>query len=167
MRGAGKGLATALLAVRWPAPADESGPSVLTQEPPVSDPKAIVVPRPTRTAPAKPSQHNLLKLSRRAIYVGSPEHKDRPSPAGTVPRPRPDASICPLVTAEAFRRAQRWLRQAIAAGRVSGPYENGWPRYVYHREGDTIFEARLTNREKGEYKGYPIEPDQLPPGIEW
>ncbi len=127
----------------------------------------MVVPRSNRARPARPSKEQLQELSRRATCVGGPEHEDRPSPAGPVPRPRPDASICPLATAGEFRRAQGWLRRAIAAGRVRGPHENGWPRDAYHREGDTIFEARLTNREKGEYKGYPIEPDQLPAGIEW
>lgn len=123
------------------------------------------MPRSKRAAPARPSKEQLLELSRRATCVGGPEHEDRPSPAGPVPKPRPDASICPGTIT--FAQAQRWLRQAIAAGRVSGPYEKGWPRYAYHRQGHTIFEGRLTNREKGEYKGYPIEPDQLPAGIEW
>jgi hypothetical protein len=100
-----------------------------------------------------------------ARYVGSPEHEDRPSPASAAPRPRADASICPLSTAEDFARAQGWLREAIRMGRVHGPFENDWPRYAYHREGDTIYEGRLVNREKGEYKGYPIEPEELPPGI--
>lgn len=39
------------------------------------------------------------------------------------------------------------------------------PGTLITREGDTIYEGRLVNRDKGEYKGYPIEPEELPPGI--
>jgi hypothetical protein len=93
----------------------------------------------------------LAACADRAPYVGSPEQEDRPSPAGAAPRARADASICPLTKNEEFARAQRWLREAIREGRVRQPFENGWPRYAYHRYGPTIYEARLVNRVKGEY----------------
>jgi hypothetical protein len=118
-----------------------------------------------RTVERRPTSEQLAARASAARYVGSPEHKNRPSPAGAVPRPRADASICPLTTAEEFARAQDWLREAIRTGRVRAPFENDWPRYAYHREGQTVYETRLVNRVKGEYKGCPIEPEELPPGI--
>jgi hypothetical protein len=37
-----------------------------------------------------------------------------------------------------------------------------FPRYAWFREEEQWFEARLTNQGLGEYKGYPIGPDDLP-----
>lgn len=105
---------------------------------------------------------DLASLAGRARYVGSPEHKTVPG-AWRAPRPRPDASRCPAdINAD---EALSWLRAAIAAGRVAGPLEGEFPRYAYHRQGGTWFEARLTNRVTGTYKGYPVESDDLPPEI--
>ncbi len=59
-----------------------------------------------------------------------------------------------------------WLRSAIRRGAVSGPWEGGFPRYVWHREGGTVFEGRLVNRGDGSYKGYPLNEDEWPRGIE-
>ena len=39
------------------------------------------------------------------------------------------------------------------------------PRYVWHQEGDVAFEARLVNQGNGEYKGYPLNPDERPEGL--
>lgn len=106
-----------------------------------------------------PDSLDLRSLAARARYVGSPEHKTLPGPWGG-PRPRPDASRYP--TGIGIDEARTWLREAIEAGRVAGPLEGGFPRYVYHRHSDTWFEARLTNRDRGLYKGYPVETDCVP-----
>ena len=53
---------------------------------------------------------DLNDLARRAIYVGSPEHKDVRSFAGQ-PRLRADASCCPREID--LETARRWLRSAI------------------------------------------------------
>lgn len=37
-----------------------------------------------------------------------------------------------------------------------------FPRYVWHREGDTVFEGRLVNRGNGSYKGFPLEKEEWP-----
>ena len=58
-----------------------------------------------------------------------------------------------------------WLREAIRQGRVGEPWENGFPRYVWHRGNDTVYEGRLLNREAGEYKGYPLNRDEWPRGM--
>ena len=44
--------------------------------------------------------------------------------------------------------------------------EAGFPRYVWYKDGGTIFEGRLVNRGIGSYKGYPLGDDEWPDGIE-
>ena len=39
-------------------------------------------------------------------------------------------------------------------------------RYVWYRQGETVYEARLVNQVKGEYKGYALCPDELPKGLD-
>jgi len=108
---------------------------------------------------------NLKELARRAVYVGSPEHKSGPSFAGP-PKPRGDASLCDQSLNREQARVTRWLRRALSLGQVGAPWEGDFPRYVWHREGDVVFEGRLTNREAGEYKGYPLLRDEWPAGLE-
>ncbi len=91
-------------------------------------------------------------VAKRVSYVGSVEHKQSPSPAGD-PRPRADASLCDVKLSEQFSRMNRWLRSAITSGAIGNPWEGNFPRYAWHREGNTVYEARLTNRATGEYKG--------------
>jgi hypothetical protein len=100
-------------------------------------------------------------------YVGSPEHKDKPSFAGQ-PRPRTDASICDqrLNSAE---QITTWLRAAIQKGAFGRLWEGNmpqFPRYVWYKDGETVYEGRLLNQELGEYKGYPLEREEWPDGIE-
>ena len=59
-----------------------------------------------------------------------------------------------------------WLRLAIRRGAVGSPWEGEFPRYVGYMHGNTVFEARLVNRESGSYKGYPLDSDEWPKGIE-
>lgn len=99
-----------------------------------------------------------------ATYVGSPEHKDTPSFAGH-PRPRADASICPSALRKEQSRVTTWLKDAIREGRVGGPLDGQFPRYVWHREQDTVYEGRVVNSELGQYKGYPLNPEEWPRGI--
>jgi hypothetical protein len=59
-----------------------------------------------------------------------------------------------------------WLKEAIRSGNVSGPWENGFPRYVWTRKANSVFIARLTNQGLGHYKGWPVtDPKQWPKGI--
>ena len=119
--------------------------------------------RPRRRSIHVPPSTNLANLAARASYVGSPEHKDSVSFAGQ-PRPRGDASLCPREIQD-LEVITGWLRSAIREGSTGAPWEGDFPRYVWHREGDVVFEARLVNREKGSYKGYPLNEDERPPGI--
>lgn len=56
----------------------------------------------------------------------------------------------------------RWLRKAIRKGATGAPWEGGFPRYVWYKDGNTVYEGRLVNRELGHYKGYPLTSDEWP-----
>jgi hypothetical protein len=105
----------------------------------------------------------VAQVASKARYVGSPEHKEAPSFAGQ-PRPRADASICDRRLGDA-EELTSWLSEALAKGAFGGLWEGNFPRYVWYKDGQTVYEGRLTNSELGEYKGYPLEPDEWPPDI--
>jgi hypothetical protein len=60
----------------------------------------------------------------------------------------------------------QWLRDAIRRRAVSAYFEGGYPRYAWFKKDDVVYEARLVNRGQGTYKGYPLETDEWPQGIE-
>lgn len=99
-----------------------------------------------------------------AHYVGSPEHKIRPSFAGH-PRPRADASICDPSIDWNQDDLTTHLRESLKAGLVGDPWEGIFPRYVWWKNETTVYEGRLVNKETGEYKGYHLESDEWPEGI--
>ncbi len=110
-----------------------------------------------------PTGTNLEALAQQVRYVGSPEHKDRPSFAGQ-PRPHATATICdPDLSQEELTN---WLRSAIKAGHVGYPWEGGFPRYAWHKQGDVVYEARLVNQGSGEYKGWQLTCDEWPKGLD-
>ena len=116
--------------------------------------------RPRKREKCVPPATDLDALAERVKYVGSPGHKDVSTFVG-LPRPRADASICP----REYRDQQivtGWLRDAIRSGSTGAPWEGGFPRYVWHKEKDTVFEARLVNRGDGSYKGYPLHDHEWP-----
>ncbi|MDX9760301.1 MAG: hypothetical protein RBU27_14170 [Bacteroidota bacterium] len=106
-----------------------------------------------------------MHVADRAMYCGSPEHKDIPSFCGQ-PRPRADATLCDNRLAVRQPMLQDWLRQAIAQGCCSQFGEDDFPKYVWFKDGDTVYEGRLVNSVQGEYKGYPLSPEEWPKGIE-
>ncbi len=112
-----------------------------------------------------PDGVDLVALVTRVRYVGSIQHKDTPSFAGRSIRPRPDSSLCPRELANDQPRIQGWLEDALRAGMVGATWDGEFPRYVWRLQGETIFEARLTNSVTGEYKGYPLEPDETVEGL--
>lgn len=116
-----------------------------------------------------PEGVDLREVAARARYIGSPEHKMTPSPAG-LPKPRSDASLCDSALSTRFPDITRWLRSAISNGQTGPLWEGDFPRYVWYKEADVVCEARLTNKVLnkvlGEYKGYPLEHFEWPTGLE-
>jgi hypothetical protein len=103
-------------------------------------------------------------LAERVEYVGSAEHKDGPSFAGH-PRPRADASLCDPALSDQQERVTRWLRTAVRQRAVSATMDGEFPRYVWYWQQGIAYEARVTNRERGQYKGYPLNRDEWPADI--
>ena len=61
-------------------------------------------------------------------------------------------------------RVQRWLEDAVRHGSF-GEFDGGFPRRVWRRVGDTIFEARQGTPGSGIYHGYPLESFQSVEGL--
>lgn len=117
-----------------------------------------------RTIATPPDGVILDKIADGAAYIGSSEHKSHPSFAGP-PNLRRDASRCDPAFAGRQDDLTEWIRESIREGRTGAPWEDRYPRYVWRREGDIVYEGRLVNRVNGEYKGYPLEPGEGPEGI--
>ena len=118
-----------------------------------------------RKITSPPPGIRLQKVAGKVRYVGSPEHKLAPTSAG-MPRPRADASICDQRVSSMFVTVNKWLKRAVSKGVVGGPWEGKFPRYAWYKDGDTVYEARLTNQGSGEYKGFPLRRDEWPEGID-
>jgi hypothetical protein len=113
-----------------------------------------------RSPQPPPPGASLVDLAQRVCYVGSGEHKSYPSFAGQ-PRLRADASKCDPTFTDASEITD-WVRRAIACGNVGAPWEGEFPRYVWHRQDDVVYEARLVNQVLGQYKGYPLDRSEWP-----
>jgi len=111
-----------------------------------------------------PDMDMLAAAASGAGYVGSPEHKDAPSFAGRM-SPRSDATICDPKFVGRQDELSTLLRQSIQVGNVGGLWEGKFPRYVWCRYGDDIYEARLTNQGNGEYKAFRLQPGEEPKGM--
>lgn len=119
--------------------------------------------RPLRRKVTSQVTIDVAKITEQVSYVGSPEHKDAPSFAG-FQRPRKDASICDNELSQDV--VTGWLKKAIQCGAIGEMLEGDFPRYVWHKEGDIVYEARLVNRELGQYKGYPLNNTEWPEGLD-
>jgi len=109
-----------------------------------------------------PSGVDPAEIAKNCRHVGSPYHKDVPSSDGTPPVHRPDASICPRHLANHHQLVEGWLRDAVKAGHT-GAWHRGYPRRVWYRDGETVYEALQTL--PGKYHGYPLEPEQTVRGL--
>jgi hypothetical protein len=114
-----------------------------------------------RTRCQAPAGVNLTELAARAVYVGSPEHKDMQTFAGQ-PRPKSDSTVCDQSLATRRDEITSWVREAIQRGAIGEPWEGDFPRYVWHKVGETVYEGRLVNRGNGEYKGWPLRAHEWP-----
>lgn len=104
-------------------------------------------------------------LAKRTRYVGSPEHKRHPSFAGP-PAPRATATLCDPKFANQQEMLTGWVREAIEMGQVSSKWDGEFPRNVWLKKDGVVYEARLVNRENGEYKGWPLEDFEIPEGLQ-
>jgi hypothetical protein len=106
-------------------------------------------------------------LAERAAYVGSPEHKDLRwwggLPKGLSPRPKKLlTTICPLVTEADRVRATGLVRSAIAAGQYRFfDGDGGFPSRLWYVEDGQGWEAYCINRSLGDYKGWPVDEEEL------
>ncbi len=127
--------------------------------------------RPTRPNLGKPKRvclspdkALLAQAAASAVYDGSsnPYHclGIRGRPLSTRVKP---ASICPKRWTD--EDATKVLRAAVARGNVSEKWEEGFPRYVWHRDGEVFYEARHTRGPSGSFHAYPIEEMQAPQGL--
>lgn len=105
----------------------------------------------------------LADLAERVRYVGSAEHKSAPSFAGE-PKLRADASKCDPSLQNA-NEITEWLKEGIRQGNIGELFEGDYPRYVWLKREDVLYEGRLVNREQGHYKGYPLSPSEHPKGL--
>src|SRR4051794_35734067 len=109
---------------------------------PIKKPVRPILGKPKRVASSL-SAEQLREAALRAVYDGNQNLHHCPDAMGRPPRSRAKpASICPRRwTDEDTTKA---LREALARGNVSETWEDGFPRYIWHREGDTLYEARHT-----------------------
>jgi hypothetical protein len=92
---------------------------------------------------------DLAKIATEVSYIISTEHKDYLTSAGPG-NLRSDATACPRGLD--FTQVEDWLKQAVGAGNVSAVLDGDFPRYVWKKVGDQIYEARLSNAGLGQYK---------------
>lgn len=114
---------------------------------------------------APPKGIDLTQVAESCRYDGSPYHKDALGFAGMPRGRRPSATLCPPELANRQDVVAGWLRDAVRSGRVGG-WDGRYPRYVWHRERDIVFEARQGSPGSGRYHGYPLEPVQRVRGLE-
>jgi hypothetical protein len=122
-------------------------------------------PRHRRIQPWPQTAPPLEVVAARCRYVGSPEHKAYPSPAGP-PALRSDAARCPAQLvgehlADGCEGLTPHLRDAILLGAV-GEEIGGYPKYVWVVLDGDVYEARHINGPIGDYKGYRLEPAEYP-----
>ena len=120
-------------------------------------------PKGRRVLPPPPDV-SLAEIARRCRYVGSPYHRSVPGPSGS-PVYRPGKSKCPEPLQQNPGLVQRWLEEAVRHG-FFGEFEGEFPRRVWRRVGDTVFEARQGTPGSGIYHGYPLEPFQIVEGLD-
>ncbi|SRR5258708_1073344 len=104
----------------------------------------------------------LARAAAACVYSGSPYHCRRSKGQPPVARAKP-ASICPRPWSD--EEATQALRAAMQRGSVSEAWEDGFPRYVWHRDGNILYEARHIRGPLGSFYAYPIENFQAPRGL--
>lgn len=133
----------------------------------VRPPKKPIKWKPPPEMMVDPPHERLVQAANRARYLRSPYHS-RAAPgtdfAPLVAGRRRFASKCDVKWVP--RAATQALQQAIQNGLVSAEWRGTFPRYAWHRDGDTVYQAVLSNEEQGEYHAFPLEdPREWPKGM--
>lgn len=105
-----------------------------------------------------PDGVSLERVAEACRYMGSSYHRTMPGRSGP-PRSKPRGTKCPKHLQRQPDEVERLLREAIRAGHC-GTFEGEFPRRVWRRIGQTIFEARQGSPGSGEYHGYALTPEQ-------
>lgn len=96
-----------------------------------------------------------------AKYAPSPYHcKEN----GRLRRRVKPATPCPRLFT--LQEAGNAIRAAIRNRHVSSDWINGFPRRLWHKEGDQWYEACTGTGTAGTYHAYPIEGAGLPAGLQ-
>lgn len=62
-----------------------------------------------------------------------------------------------------FPQLTAWVRDAIRAGHVSEPWDDGmYPQYAWLRADGIVWMARAVNAQQGTYKGWAAAPGEAP-----
>ena len=107
----------------------------------------------------KISEGTLEQMAQDARYRASPYHKSNPADWGlSRPRPRPDKTVCEGSGITCCWDATELLKSGIRRGMVSEQQRGDWPQNIWAVDAEGIvYEAQLSNRELGEYHGYPMK----------
>ena len=124
----------------------------------------VVYPNKAKSIDKKATRARLTFAAERASFAPSDYHCPNEQTRRPKWRPRP-AMHCPRVWS--LREGINAVRQAILAGRVSASWTDaGFPRHIWHQEGEVWYEARTTPGTPGVYHGYPVEISALPAGLD-
>lgn len=113
---------------------------------------------------APPPEVDLARVADTCRFIGSASHKDFPGFAGAPRSKAKDATKCPRELSRCRELAEGWLKDAVRAGHT-GVWERGYPRYVWYRHDETLYEARQGSPGSGEYHGYPLLPSEKVRGL--
>lgn len=127
----------------------------------IKKPAHVRTANPKRVHPA-PDAEMLSRAASASVYGASRYHCRGPKGEPVIIRVEP-TSLCPRQWSD--QEATRALRDAIRNGAVCEVWEDGFPRHVWHRDGDVLYEARHTRGPIGSFHAYPIESLQAPKGL--
>lgn len=103
-------------------------------------------------------------VAERASYVPDGKHKDYPAPGGEWTYFRnSEGSKCPAIPSDRWADVHAALRAAILAGIVGGEFRGVFPSRVWIYLNGRLCEARLSNRETGQYHGFPLDYEEHHP----
>jgi hypothetical protein len=108
---------------------------------------------------SNPDQVMLMQAAATAVFGASPYHCRGAKGQPLVTRAKP-ASPCPRQWSD--EEATRTLRAAISRGKISDTWEDGFPKLVWHKDGNVFYEARHTRGPGGSFHAYPVEDIELP-----